>query len=89
MSDLQAGNAVVSSVSNAQPRLTLSVDEPVKREDILVAERRSDYVPAINGREIVEIEEQIEVNLTSLNSGKIGLIEDVYSLETRMASQQR
>ncbi len=53
LSDLQAGNAVGSNVSNAQPRLTLSVDEPVKREDILVA----NYLPAINGREIVEIKE--------------------------------
>jgi hypothetical protein len=54
-----------------------------------VAEQRPDYLPAINGRVIVAIKQQIEVNLTSLNSGKIGLIEDVYSLETRMVSQQR
>ena len=89
LSDLQAGNAVSSNVSNARLRLTLSVDEAVKPEDILVAERRPDYLPAINGRVIVAIKQQIEVNLTSLNSGKIGLIEDVYSLETRMVSQQR
>jgi hypothetical protein len=89
LSDLQAGIAVGRNVSNARHRLTLSVDEPVEPEDILVAEQRPDYLSAINGRVIVAIKQQIEVNLTSLNSGKIGLIEDVYSLETRMVSQQR
>jgi hypothetical protein len=54
-----------------------------------VAERRPDYRPTTNGRVIVEIEAQIEVILTSLNTGKIGMIEDIYSLETRMISQQR
>ena len=48
LTDLQAGNAVGSNVNSAQPRLTLSVDE---LEDILVA----NYLPAINGRVIVEI----------------------------------
>jgi len=37
-----------------------SEDEQVESEDILVAERRPDYLPATNGLEIVEIEEQIE-----------------------------
>ena len=76
-------------MSNAQPRLTLSVHETVESEDIIVAERRPDYLSAINSCEIVKIEEQIEVKLTSPNSYKIGLFEDASSLETRKVSRQR
>ena len=77
-SDQLAGNAVGRIVSNAQSRAMLTVNEPLVPEDILVDDRRPDYLPAINGREILEIEGQIEVNLNALNSGKIGLLEHVY-----------
>jgi hypothetical protein len=89
LSDLQAGNAAGSNVSNSQPRLALSAHDSEESGDIFMVGRKPDHLPAINGRVIVKIEAQIEVNLTSLIFGKIGLIKDIYSLETKMVSQQR
>ncbi len=69
--------------------MALCVYDLEESGDIFVVERKPDYLPAINDRVIVEIEAQTEVNLTSLIFCKIGLIEDIYSLETKMVSQQR
>jgi len=58
-------------------------------EGILEVEGRSDYLPPIRDPEIMDIEKQTEVALTTLKTGKQEFIEIVYSRQTSKFSHHR
>ena len=81
------GLTLLGIVRAGQTRLMPSADESLEPGDTLLVEGRSDKLLALQGREDLEIEEQSEVDLTSLESDDIGLSEVILSPRTHLVGK--